>query len=100
MKVPNGRLSGDGSAQTRRHGDHSVAVTPKSFCAPKFCSAQKNLFQTYDKNKNPSPIKIYFAPQTSKPSYGPGSAKIVSAIRIFFLKSIRPRDVALHNFFL
>jgi len=26
---------------------------------------------------------MYFAPQTSKPSYGPGSAKIVSAIRIF-----------------
>jgi len=26
---------------------------------------------------------MYFAPQTSKSGYGPGSAKIVSAIRIF-----------------
>jgi len=26
---------------------------------------------------------MYFAPQTSKPGYGPGFAKIVSAIRIF-----------------
>jgi len=28
-------------------------------------------------------LTIYFAPQTSKPGYGPDSAKIVSAIRIF-----------------
>jgi len=40
-------------------------------------------------------------PQTSKPGYGPGSTKLVSAIRLFCLKSIRPRDVALglHNIF-
>jgi len=48
------------------------AVTPNLFCAPKFCCARKNLFQTNDKNKNPSPIKMYFAAQTSKTGYGPG----------------------------
>ena len=63
MKAPNGRLSGDGSAQARRQGAHSGAVTPKYFlCLPKFCCAQKNLFQTYDKNLNLSPLKMYFAP--------------------------------------
>ena len=33
MKAPNGRLSDNGSAQARRHGGRSGAVTPKSFCA-------------------------------------------------------------------
>jgi len=35
-------------------------------------------------------------PQTLKPGYGPGSAKIVSAIKVayFILKAIRPPDVA------
>jgi len=35
-------------------------------------------------------------PQTLKPGYGPGSAKIVSAIRIFCFEgySSQPRDVA------
>ena len=66
---------------------------------PKFCCVEKYFFQTYDKTQNLSPWKMYFSPQTSKPGCGSGSAKIVSAIRIFFLKSIRPRDVALHNFF-
>jgi len=34
IKTTNGRLSGDGSTQARRHGGHSGAVTPKSLCAP------------------------------------------------------------------
>jgi len=56
---------------------------------------RKICFLTYNKNKNPSPLKIYFAPSTTlKPGYGPGSAKIVSAMRIFVLKAIWPRDVA------
>ena len=51
MKAPNGRLSGDGSAQARRHGGAFGGSYPKSFFVPlKFCCAQKNLFQTYDKN--------------------------------------------------
>jgi len=35
-------------------------------------------------------------PQTLKPGYGPGSAKIVSTIQLgsFVLKATRPRDVA------
>jgi len=50
MKVPNGRLSGDGSAQARRHGGIRGQLPPNFFVPPKFCCAQKNLFQTYDKN--------------------------------------------------
>jgi len=41
---------------------HSGEVTTISFCAPKFCCAQKNLFQTYDKNKNLFLLKTYFPP--------------------------------------
>ena len=41
------------------------------------------LFQTYDKNKNLSPLKYILSPQSLKPGYEPGSAKIVSTIRIF-----------------
>ena len=82
-EAPNGRLSGDGSAQACRHGGHSGVVTPKSFCAPNFVVLRKICFKTYDKNKNSSPIKMYFAHQTSKPGYEPGTAKTVSAIRIF-----------------
>jgi len=38
---------------------------------------------------------MYFAPpkKALKLSYGPGSAKILSGIKVF-LKAIRPRDVA------
>jgi len=51
MKVPNGRHSSDGSAQTRRHGGIRWQLPPNLFFVPpKFCCAQKNLFQTYDKN--------------------------------------------------
>jgi len=58
MKAPNGRLSGNSSAQARRHGGHSGAVTPKYFlCHPKFCCVKKNLF---------SPLKLYFAPTSLK----------------------------------
>ena len=79
---PDGRLSGDSSAQARRHGGHLGAVTPKSFLwSCKFCCAQKNLFQTHDKKKNLLPKNVF--PPNLKPGFGPGSAKIVSAIRIF-----------------
>ena len=52
MKVPNGRLSGDGAAQARRHGGRYPQIF---FVLPKFCCAQKNLCQTYDKIKIFSP---------------------------------------------
>jgi len=58
--------------------------SPQIFlCTPKFCCSQKNLLWTYDKNKIFFPYKCILLPQTLKPGYGPGSAKIVSAIRIF-----------------
>jgi len=66
QEAPNGRLSGVGSAQAGRHGvGNSGTIAHNSFCASKFCSAQKNFFQTYDKNKNLSPVKIYFDPPKS-----------------------------------
>jgi len=37
----------------------------------------------FDKNKNLYPISMYFSSLTLKSGYGPGLAKIVSAIRIF-----------------
>jgi len=45
------------------------------------------LFETYDKNKNIFPKYVGLpCPQTLKPGYGSGSAKIVSAIRTFSLE--------------
>jgi len=42
MKVPNGRLSGDGAAQARIYGGHSGTVTPKSIlCPPNFVVLRK-----------------------------------------------------------
>ena len=82
---PNGRLSGDGSTQARRHGGaFGVSYPQIFFVPPKFCFAQKYLFQAFVviKIKIFPPIKMY-SPQTLKPGYRPGSAKIVSAIRIF-----------------
>jgi len=52
MKAPNGRISGDGSVQARRHGGIRVQLPPKSFFSIKFSCGQKNLFETYDKDKN------------------------------------------------
>ena len=37
---------------------------------------------------------MYFAPQTLKPGYGPGCAKLCLQLGYFVLKAIRPRDVA------
>jgi len=34
MKAPDGRLSGDGSTQVRRHGGAFGGSYPKSFCTP------------------------------------------------------------------
>ena len=81
MKAYNGRLSGDCSAQARKHGVHSWTVTTKSFLFhPRFCCLQKTLFWTCDKNKNISSLKWILRPFTLKAGYGSGSAKILSAI--------------------
>jgi len=45
---------------------HTGQLPQIFFVPPKFCCAQKELFQTYDKNKNLSPIKIYFASPSVK----------------------------------
>jgi len=51
MKAPNERLSGDGSTHASKHGGaFGVSYPQIFFVPPKFRFAQKNLFQTYDKN--------------------------------------------------
>ena len=53
--------------QARSHGGDSGQCPPNSFCASlKSCSAQKNLFQINNKNKNRAPLNIYFAPPNPK----------------------------------
>ena len=57
--------------------------SPNLFCAPtNFVVLRKICFKRII-TTNLSPLKMYFLPQILKPGYGPGSAKIVSAIRIF-----------------
>ena len=64
------------------------------FCAsPNFVALRKICFKHVIKTKIIPPENV-FSPQTLKPGYGPDSATIVSAVRIFCLKAIRPRDVA------
>ena len=59
MKVPNGRLSDDSSAQARRHGGHSWGVTPKSLlCPPNLIVLRKICFKHMIKLKNLSRIKM------------------------------------------
>jgi len=84
MKVPNGRLSGDGSAQTRRHGGNSGAVIPKSVVWPQnFVVLRKICFKHMIKSKIFSPKNVFYPPNLKTWLRGSGSAKIVSAIRIF-----------------
>ena len=69
-KPPNGRFSGVGSAQAGRQGVNSGTIRSNLIFPPKFCSAQKNLFWTYDKNKNLSTLKMFWSSQTLKPAQG------------------------------
>jgi len=79
MKAPNGRLSGDGSVQARRHEGDIRGSYPQIFSVlPQIFCAQKNLFQTYDNNKNFPPLKMYVALLALKPGYWSGSAKLSS----------------------
>jgi len=81
MKTTSGILSGDASAQASQTWE---AVIPKSFwCAQNFVVIRNICCKHVIKTKY-LPLKMYFATQTLKPGYWPGSAKIVSAIRIFF----------------
>jgi len=61
----------------------SGAVTPKSFlCTPNFVVLRKICFKRMIKIKIFPSQKCLLHPPTLKPGYGPGSAKIVSAIRL------------------
>jgi len=39
---------------------HSGQCPQSFFVLPKFCCAEKNLFQTYNENKNAAHLKMYF----------------------------------------
>jgi len=64
MKSPSGRLSGDGSAQARRHvGAFGGRFPQNVFCSPSnFVVPRKICFKP----------KMYFPLQMLKPGYGPG----------------------------
>jgi len=67
---------------------------PNLFCAlPNFAMLRKICVKHIMRTKF-FPLKIYRAPQTLKPGYGPDSAKIVSALGYFVLQVIRTRNVA------
>ena len=57
--------------------------SPKPFCAPQILLFSEKFVSNVWLKLKSFPHKIYFAPQTSKSGYEPGSAKIVSAIRLF-----------------
>ena len=64
---PNRRLSGDGSAQARKHRGQSRAVTPIPFlCSLQFCCVQKICFEHMIKAEIFPPIKMYIAPTNLK----------------------------------
>ena len=95
MKVPNGRLSGDGSAQASRHGGHSEAVTPKSFlCPPNFVVLRKICFK-HLRNITSFPHKnAFFPPKPQNLATGLVLPKLCLQLGYFVLKFFRPRDVA------
>jgi len=62
---------------------HSGAVTPRSFlCFPNFVVLSKICFKHKINIEIFPPQKCISPLQTLKPGYGPGSAEIVSAIKI------------------
>ena len=64
-------------------GGHSGKVSPKSFlCLPQILLCSETLILNVWWKQKPFPPLTYFAPQILKPNYGPGSAKILSAIKI------------------
>jgi len=60
MKAPNGRLSGDGSAQTRRHGGIWEQLPPNLFCPlPNFVMLRKMCFKYMIKTKVFPPKNVF-----------------------------------------
>ena len=70
-------LASDGNAvkiigQARNYGvAFGDSARPNIFVPPKLCCVQKKFFRTHNKTKYLSPLKVYLAPQTLKPRYGP-----------------------------
>ena len=62
---------------------HSEELTPKSFYASQILLCSEKFVLNIWSKQLYFPLKNVSSPQTLKPSYGPDSAKIVSAIRIF-----------------
>jgi len=86
MKVPNGRLSGDGSAKARKYGrafgDSYLQLYFVCLFFPKFVVLRIICLKHMTETKIFPPKNVFCSPNL-KPDYGPDSAKIVSAIRIF-----------------
>ena len=84
-KVPNGRLSGDGSAQARRHEGHSRVVTPKSFlCPPNFVVLRNIFFKHMIKLKIFRPEKCIFPPKPQNLAAGLVLPKLCLQLEYFF----------------
>jgi len=97
MKATNGRFSGDGSVQARRHGGIRGQLPPNLFYAPlNFVVLRKICFKHIIKTKI-FPPKMYFSPQTLKLGYGPGSDKIVSEVRICCIEDHSASRYTQHN---
>jgi len=87
---PDGRLSGDSSAQARRHGGH---LPPNLFCDPaNFVVLRKICFKHMIKTKIFS-LKMYF-PQILNLASGLVLPKLCLQLGYFVLKAILSRDVA------
>ena len=95
MKVPNGRLSGDGSVQARRHGGHLGTVTPKSFLCPEIllCS-EKFVSKHMIKTKILPPQKCILPTKPKNLAMGLVLPKLRLQLEYSVLKSIRSRDVS------
>ena len=95
MNGPNGRLSGDGSAQARRHGRHSRTVAPKSFLfPPNFFVFRKICFKHMIKIKIFHHKNVFCPPKPQNLATGLVLPKLCQQLGYFVLGSIRPRDVA------
>ena len=69
MAVRNCLLSAYRRAATQ---GHSEAITPNIFWAPpNFVVPGKYFIEAYNKNKNPTFLKMHFVPKTLKPGYEP-----------------------------
>jgi len=83
MKDPNGRHYGDGSALARRHGGAFGGSYTQIFLVPSEILLYSEKLVLNMTNQKSFPPEMYFTPKTENHGYGPGSAIIVSAIKVF-----------------